>query len=53
MSGFGEARKTEEPKRSQVSGLGDQNDSNFLWEEILVLPHIENSAWDRNQDEWS
>lgn len=24
MSGFGEARETEEPKMSQVSGLGDQ-----------------------------
>lgn len=51
MSGFGEARKIDEPKRSQVSGLGDQNDSNFLHEDLSVLSHIEKSAWDRNQDE--
>lgn len=41
-----EAREREEPKMSQVSGLGDQNDTSFLWEKMLVFLHIKNSAWD-------
>lgn len=48
-----DAREEEEPKMSQVSGLGDQNDSSFVQEKILVLLHTKNSPWDRNQDEWS
>lgn len=53
LSGFGKSREREEPKTSQVSEVGDPNDSSFLEEEILVLPHIENSVWDGNQDEWT
>lgn len=38
LSGFGKSRETEEPKMSQVSDVGDQNDSNFLQEEIWSYP---------------